>query len=72
MAIELTCWGKTSDRIAKMDVIKGITGDAQVRAITEARTLQFHLEVGMFDDSVEKRKARRPTAKPSSVVLAPA
>ena len=72
VAIEFARWGKTSDRIAKMDVIQGTTSDAQIRTIAEARTLQFHLEVGMFDDSVEKRKVRRPTAKPSSVVLAPA
>ena len=72
VAIEFARWGKTSDRIAKMDVIQGITSDAQVRAIAEAQTLQFQLEIGMFDDSVEKRKAMRLTAKPSSVVLAPA
>ena len=72
VSMEFTRWGKTLDRIAKMDVIQCIISNAQVRAISEARTHQFHLEVGMFDDSVEKRKARQPTAKPSSVVLAPA
>ena len=65
-------WGKTSDRIAKIDVIQGITGFAQVRAIAEALILQFRLKVRMFDDSVEKRKARLAAAKPSSVVLATA
>ena len=72
VAIEFARWGKTSDLIAEMDVIQGITSDAQVRTIAKARTFQIHLEVGMFDYSVEKLKARRLTAKPSSVVLAPA
>ena len=72
LAIQLALGGKISDRIAKMDVIHGITRDGHVGVIAEARTLQLRLEVGMFDDSVEKRKAMRPTAKPASVVLAAA
>ena len=69
-AMEFARWGEISDRIAQMDVIQGITSDAQVRAIAEVRTRQFHQKVRMFDESTEKRKTRRPAVKRSFVVLA--